>query len=105
MTLQGERWRWAGGAQRVGSRCRRSVSRPTGPGRPRWGVLNRETPFVVFRDLESALEPALFRSVEIASRALGAPFFIDLYSLKQEVGVALADEELKRRVERLLAQD
>lgn len=59
-------------------------------------VQHCRTPFLCFRDLESDLAPALFESLEISCRALGAERFVDLYTLKKKFGVNKADEEFRR---------
>lgn len=54
--------------------------------------LAREKPILCYRDLSSELAPAILHGLKIACRALGAADFIDLYTLKQEVGTISADE-------------
>lgn len=49
-------------------------------------------PIVIFRDLESELDPTFFKSLEISATVLGAVGFIDLFSLKQKNGIAAADQ-------------
>ncbi|TAL84015.1 MAG: hypothetical protein EPN74_12775 [Rhodanobacter sp.] len=58
----------------------------------------REIPFYIFRDLDSALEPTFFRSLEISAGVLGATGFIDLFALKQRFGVSNADEQFRKRI-------
>jgi hypothetical protein len=59
--------------------------------------------FLIFRDLESELDPTFFRSLEIAAQVSGAAGFVDLYSLRQAKGVAAADEHFRELVRGLVA--
>lgn len=56
----------------------------------------RAVPFKCFRDLESELPPTFLESLDISCKALGAIGFIDMYRLKQQVGIHRADEEFAR---------
>lgn len=53
--------------------------------------LARAKPILCYRDLSSELPPTILQSLTIACTALGAVGFVDLYSLKQEVGTINAD--------------
>jgi hypothetical protein len=55
-------------------------------------------PFVVFRDLASALDPTFAQSVQIAAKLLGALGLIDLYSLRQRLGTEEADRKFRGMV-------
>jgi CheY-like chemotaxis protein len=63
----------------------------------------RDTPFLIFRDLESELDTVFFKSMEIASKALGAAGFIDLHTLKRKHGVADADRQFRELIFTLMA--
>jgi CheY-like chemotaxis protein len=52
-------------------------------------------PFLMFRDLESRLEPTFFKSLEISAKVIGAVGFVDLFSLKQQFGVPMADQQFR----------
>lgn len=56
------------------------------------------TPFIVYRDLEYALDTTLFKSMEVATKALGANDFIDLFMLKQNYGIEEADCRFRAHV-------
>jgi CheY-like chemotaxis protein len=60
----------------------------------------RPIPFVCLRVVEGALDQTLYQSVDIASSALGAAAFIDLFELKRKSG----DEQAHKRLNRLIAQ-
>jgi PleD family two-component response regulator len=55
----------------------------------------KSTPFIVYRDLESALDATLFKSMEVATNALGADGFVDLFLLKKKYGVREADAQFR----------
>jgi PleD family two-component response regulator len=60
--------------------------------------------FLIFRDLESELDPTFFRSLEIAAEVSGAAGFVDLYSLKMAEGLDKADEHFRTIVSDLVAR-
>jgi hypothetical protein len=60
----------------------------------------RPIPFLCLRVVEGALDQTLYQSVDIASSALGAAAFIDLFDLKRRSG----DEQAHRRLNALIAQ-
>lgn len=60
----------------------------------------RPIPFLCLRVVEGALDQTLYQSVDIASSALGAAGFIDLFDLKQKCG----DEQAHKRLNNLIAQ-
>jgi hypothetical protein len=55
-------------------------------------------PFIVFRDLPSALDPTFAQSVQISAKLLGALGLIDLYSLRQRLGATEADRKFRSMV-------
>lgn len=55
-------------------------------------------PFIVFRDLASALDPTFAHSVQISAKLLGALGLIDLYSLRQRLGTQEADRRVRGMV-------
>lgn len=55
-------------------------------------------PFVVFRDLASALDPTFAQSVQISAKLLGALGLIDLYSLRQRLGAEEADRRFRAMI-------
>jgi hypothetical protein len=55
-------------------------------------------PFIVFRDLPSALDPTFAQSVQISAKLLGAMGLIDLYSLRQRLGATEADGKFRAMV-------
>lgn len=55
-------------------------------------------PFIVFRDLASALDPTFAQSVQISAKLLGALGLIDLYSLRERLGTAEADRRFRGMV-------
>jgi len=65
----------------------------------------RSIPFICYRDLQSELAPPLLESLRIACTALGAEAFIDLYALKQRVGIHAADDEFRRLVEQCFGKN
>lgn len=60
----------------------------------------RPIPFLCLRVVEGALDKTLYQSVDIASSALGAAAFIDLFELKQKLG----DEQAHLKLNKLIAQ-
>jgi hypothetical protein len=61
----------------------------------------RAVPFLCLRVVEGALDQTLYQSVDIASTALGAAAFIDLFDLKQKSGEEQAYKRLNHLVEQL----
>jgi DNA-binding NtrC family response regulator len=59
-------------------------------------------PFIVFRDLESALDATFAQSVQVAAKLRGALGLIDLYSLRQQMGPDEADRKFRQLVMRAL---
>lgn len=57
----------------------------------------RDTPFLCFRHLASALHPTIFKSLEIACRAEGSEF-VDLADLRRELGVVGAEKRFREIV-------
>lgn len=55
-------------------------------------------PFIVFRDLPSALDPTFAQSVQVSAKLLGALGLIDLYSWRHRLGVEEADNRFRRMV-------
>lgn len=64
----------------------------------------RTIPFLCLRVVEGALDHTLYQSVDIASSALGAAGFIDLFDLKQKAGDEQAHKKLSKLVEQLAAR-
>jgi CheY-like chemotaxis protein len=64
----------------------------------------QDIPFLVFRDLESELDPMFFKSLQISVTALGATGFVDLFALKQEYGIREADAKFRRIILDLLGE-
>jgi CheY-like chemotaxis protein len=60
----------------------------------------RPIPFLCLRVVEGALDQTLYQSVDIASSALGAAAFIDLFELKRKSG----DEQAHKRLNKLISQ-
>ena len=60
-------------------------------------------PFLAVRVLEGQLEDALYESVKIATQALGANGFVDLYRWKLRFGEVQARQRLARCVQELAA--
>lgn len=59
-------------------------------------------PLVIFRDLNSQLDAAFFRSIQLSADVLGAAGFVDLFDLKIKHGVASADAHFKQYLIRLV---
>lgn len=55
-----------------------------------------DTPFLIFRDIENQLDRTFSCSAEIATTFLGAAAFVDLFDLKQQNGLAAADEHFRK---------
>jgi hypothetical protein len=53
-------------------------------------------PLVIFRDLDSQLDAAFFRSIQLSAKVLGAAGFIDLFDLKLKHGLASADAHFRQ---------
>lgn len=53
-------------------------------------------PLVIFRDLDSQLDAAFFRSIQLSAKVLGAAGFVDLFELKLKHGIADADASFKQ---------
>jgi hypothetical protein len=51
---------------------------------------------VIFRDLDSQLDAAFFRSIQLSAEVLGAAGFVDLFDLKLKHGIAIADARFKQ---------
>jgi hypothetical protein len=68
------------------------------------GTLGR-IPFLATRLLPDALEDTLYESVKIATRALGASGFVDLYRLQRKYGEVEAAQRLTARIEALAGRD
>jgi CheY-like chemotaxis protein len=64
----------------------------------------RSVPFLCLRVVEGALDQTLYQSVDIASNALGAAAFIDLFDLKQKCGEAQAHQRLNRLMAQLASR-
>lgn len=64
----------------------------------------RRKPIVCFRDLDSALAPTLFESLDIAGKALGATTFVDLFALKEKFGISQADGAFRDIILQCLAR-
>jgi hypothetical protein len=61
------------------------------------GPRTRPIPFLCLRVVEGALDQTLYQSVDIASSALGAAVFIDLFDLKRRSGEEQAQRRLSLR--------
>jgi hypothetical protein len=64
----------------------------------------RAVPFLCLRVVEGAIDQTLYQSVDIASNALGAAAFIDLFDLKQKSGAMQANTRLNKLVEQLASR-
>lgn len=60
---------------------------------------SRTIPFLCLRVVEGALDRTLYQSVDIASSALGAAAFIDLFDLKHNLG----DDQAHRKLNSVIA--
>jgi CheY-like chemotaxis protein len=60
----------------------------------------RQIPFLCLKVVEGVLDQALYQSVDIASSALGAAGFVDLFQLKQDGG----DEQAHKNLIRIIRQ-
>jgi hypothetical protein len=63
--------------------------------------ISRPIPFLCLRVVEGALDKTLYQSVDIASSALGAAAFVDLFDLKNKCGDERAYKKLNNLVARL----
>jgi hypothetical protein len=61
----------------------------------------RPIPFLCLRVVEGELDQTLYQSVDIASTALGAARFVDLFRLKRKCGEEDALKNLRNLVEKL----
>jgi hypothetical protein len=61
----------------------------------------RAIPFICLRVVEGELDQTLYQSVDIASTALGAARFVDLFRLKRMCGKEEANKKLRDLVEKL----
>lgn len=52
----------------------------------------KNTPLVIFRDLDSELDATFFRSIKISAKIMGAADFVDLFDLKLRFGIDKADQ-------------
>jgi CheY-like chemotaxis protein len=66
--------------------------------------VTRPIPFLCLRVVEGALDQTLYQSVDIASSALGAAAFIDLFELKRNSGDAQAHKRLNSLIAQLAAR-
>lgn len=66
---------------------------------------SRAKPVLCYRDLPSQLSMTNFEALEISCKALGAAGFVDLYALRERVGIDRADRELRRIVLSHLGKD
>jgi CheY-like chemotaxis protein len=64
----------------------------------------RSIPFVCLRVVGGALDQTLYQSVDIASSALGAAAFIDLFELKRKSGDAQAHGKLNSLIAQLASR-
>ena len=60
-----------------------------------------QVPFLAIRVLEGGLDDTLYESVKIATRALGADGFVDLFRWQRRYGAAEAAHRLTQRIEAL----
>lgn len=58
----------------------------------------KDIPFLAIRILEGELDDTIYESVKIATRALGANGFIDLFRLQRQHGEAEANHRLTQRI-------
>lgn len=63
--------------------------------------VTRPIPFLCMRIIEGELDQALYQSAVIASHALGAAGFVDLFRLKQKYGAEEAHEKLRNLIAQL----
>jgi hypothetical protein len=63
--------------------------------------VTRKIPFLCLRVVEGELDQTLYQSVDIASTALGAARFVDLFHLKRQCGEEDAHTKLRNLVDNL----
>lgn len=61
----------------------------------------KSIPFLCVKSTEGVLSPTIFEGIEIASKALGADGFVELYDWKTKLGDEAAYDKLRRLVDRL----